>query len=147
MGSILRFDHVGITVSDLAASIAFFEQVGLVLDGPSASIEGRFIDAVTGIDGASTEIVMMRTPDGGTAVELSRFVRPQAVPGSQHAMANELGLRSVAFEVEDLVGLVDRLGVAGFPLIGSIGEYERVWRMAYVRGPDGITVALAEKIG
>ena len=147
MGLVRRFDHVGITVSDLAGSIAFFEALGLELDGPSASIEGDFLDTVIGMTDAATEIVMLRAPGGDTTVELSAFVRPGAEQGMPDAMANVLGLRSVAFEVDDLRTLVAQLDAEGYPLVGGIGEYEGAWRMAYVRGPEGIIVALAERLG
>ena len=146
MGHLRAFDHVGITVSDLDAATAFFVGLGLQVDGRTF-VEGEFIDTVCGIPDSRTEIVMLRPPGGGTAVELSSFVRPDAVPGSPNAMANELGLRSVAFEVEDLRAEVDRLAADGYGLIGGIGQHENEWLMAYVRGPDGITVALAEHIG
>ncbi|WP_374971085.1 VOC family protein [Terrabacter sp. BE26] len=146
MASIRRFDHVGITVSDLDAATAFFVGLGLETQG-SATVEGAFIDTVTGIPGSSTRIVMLQPPGGGTCVELSSFSRPDHVPGSPAALANELGLRSIAFEVDDLTAVVDRLASDGYGLVGGIGEHEGVWRMAYVRGPEGITVALAERIG
>ena len=145
MTGIRRFDHVGITVTDLDAVSAFFVGLGLEIEGRTF-VEGEFIDTVTGIPDARTEIVMLRAPDGGTQLELSSFVRPDHVTGSPAAMANELGLRSVAFEVEDLQLLVDRLAADGYGLIGGVGEYDNFWRMAYVRGPDGIIVALAERI-
>ena len=90
---------------------------------------------------------MLRPPDGGTRLELSSFVRPDHTPGSPAAMANELGLRNVAFEVDDLQAAVDRLAADGYGLVGGIGQYEDIWRMAYVRGPEGIIVSLAERIG
>jgi catechol 2,3-dioxygenase-like lactoylglutathione lyase family enzyme len=90
---------------------------------------------------------MLRLPNGGTRLELSSFVRPDHEPGSPAAMANELGLRNVAFEVDDLQAAVDRLAADGYGLVGGIGEYEHIWRMAYVRGPEGIIVSLAERIG
>ena len=89
---------------------------------------------------------MLRPPGGGTAVELSSFIRPDHDPGSPTAMANELGLRSIAFEIDDLHAAVDRLAADGYGLIGGIGQYENAWLMAYVRGPDGIIVALAERL-
>ena len=147
MGPVLRFDHVGITVSDLGPAIAFFESLGLVLDGPSMAMEGEFLDTVIGMSGARTEIVMLRPPEGGTAIELSSFVRPAPEPGSPDAMAHVLGLRSVAFEVDDLDGAVARAAAGGYGVVGGLGEYEGVWRMAYVRGPDGIIVALAQRLG
>jgi catechol 2,3-dioxygenase-like lactoylglutathione lyase family enzyme len=90
---------------------------------------------------------MLKSPEGEARVELSRFVRPDPVPGSPAAMANELGLRNVAFEVDDLPAVVAWAATEGYGLVGGIGEYEGVWRMAYVRGPEGIIVALAERIG
>ena len=146
MASIRRFDHVGITVADLDSATRFFVGLGLEVQG-TATVEGDFIDTVTGIPDSCTDIVMLQPPGGGTCLELSSFARPDHVPGSPAAMANELGLRSVAFEVDDLQAVVDRLGADGYGLVGGIGEYEGVWRMAYVRGPEGITVALAERIG
>jgi catechol 2,3-dioxygenase-like lactoylglutathione lyase family enzyme len=89
---------------------------------------------------------MLRPPDGSTRLELSSFVRPAHQPGSPAAMANELGLRNVAFEVDDLQAAVDRLVADGYGLVGGIGQYEHIWRMAYVRGPEGIIVSLAERI-
>jgi catechol 2,3-dioxygenase-like lactoylglutathione lyase family enzyme len=141
-----RFDHVGIIVANLDSAVSFFEALGLEVEGRT-SVEGEFIDTVTGIPGSSTEIVMLKPPDDGTRVELSSFVRPDAVPGSPAAMANKLGLRSVAFEVDDLHAAVDRVAADGYGLVGGIGEYEGVWLMAYVRGPEGIIVALAQRIG
>ena len=90
---------------------------------------------------------MLRPPGGGTGLELSSFVWPDHEPGSPTAMANELGLRNVAFEVDDLQTAVDRLAADGYSLVGGIGQYENIWRMAYVRGPEGIIVSLAERIG
>jgi catechol 2,3-dioxygenase-like lactoylglutathione lyase family enzyme len=90
---------------------------------------------------------MLRPPGGGTGLELSRFVRPDHDPGSPTAMANELGLRSVAFEVDDLQAAVDRVAADGYGLVGGVGQYENAWLMAYVRGPEGLIVALAERVG
>jgi catechol 2,3-dioxygenase-like lactoylglutathione lyase family enzyme len=146
MPHVRRFDHVGITVADLDTVTAFFVGLGLEVEG-TAFVEGEFLDTVCGIPGARTEIVMLRPPDGGTRLELARFVRPDSEPGSPAAMANVLGLRNVAFEVDDLQAAVDRLATDGYGLVGGIGEYEHVWRMAYVRGPEGIIVSLAERIG
>jgi catechol 2,3-dioxygenase-like lactoylglutathione lyase family enzyme len=145
MGEVRAFDHVGITVADLDAATAFFVGLGLEVEGRTF-VEGEFIDTVCGIPGARTEIVMLRQPGGGTGLELSRFVRPDATPGSRDAMANELGLRSVAFEVDDLHASVDRLAADGYGLVGGVGQHEDAWLMAYVRGPEGIVVALAERL-
>lgn len=146
MSHIKQFDHVGITVADLDAATAFFVGLGLEVEGRQF-VEGEFLDTVCGIPNSRTEIVMLRPPGGGTALELATFLRPDLEPGSPSAMANEIGLRNVAFEVDDLPGIVDRLAADGYGLVGGIGEYEGIWRMAYVRGPEGIVVALAERIG
>lgn len=145
MGSIKRFDHVGITVADLEWAIRFFVTLGLEVEGRTV-VEGDFIDTVTGIPDSCSEIVMLGAPGGGASVELSQFARPAAMPGDPTAMANTLGLRSVAFEVDDLDTLVARLAGEGYGLVGGIGEYEGAWRMTYVRGPDGIIVALAQRV-
>lgn len=145
MPRVMRFDHVGVTVQDLDRVTAFFVGLGLEVEG-RAFVEGDFIDTVIAIPGSRTEIVMLRAPDGGTGVELSSFVRPDPVLGSPAAMANELGLRSLAFEVDDVDAHADRLAAQGYGLVGGIGRYEDAWRMAYVRGPEGIIVALAERI-
>jgi catechol 2,3-dioxygenase-like lactoylglutathione lyase family enzyme len=146
MARVRRFDHVGITVADLATVTKFFVGLGFEIEGQSF-VEGEFIDTVIGIPNSRTEIVMLRPPDGGTRLELSRFVRPSHGPGSPDAMANELGLRNIAFEVDDVEAVVDQLAADGFGLVGGIGQYEDSWRMAYVRGPEGIIVSLAERIG
>ena len=146
MSHIRRFDHVGITVEDLDTVTAFFVGLGLEVEG-RAFVEGEFVDTVTGIPGTRSHMVMLRPPDGGSGLELSSFVQPEHEPGSPNAMANELGLRNVSFEVDDLHAAVDRLAADGYGLVGGIGQYENIWRMAYVRGPDGIIVSLAERIG
>ena len=146
MSQLRAFDHVGITVADLDAATAFFVGLGLDVEGRTF-VEGEFIDTVCGIPDSRTEIVMLRPPGGGTAVELSTFIRPDHDPGSPAAMANELGLRSVAFEIDDLRAAVDRLAADGYGLVGGVGQYENTWLMAYVRGPEGIIVALAERLG
>ena len=146
MARMIRFDHVGVTVRDLDTVTAFFVALGLEVEG-RAFVEGDFIDTVTGIPDSRSEIVMRKTPGADTAVELSSFVRPNAIPGSTDAMANQLGLRSLAFQVDDLQAEVDRLATDGYGLVGGVGEYEGIWKMAYVRGPEGIIVALAERLG
>ena len=145
MAPIRSFDHVGITVSDLDAVQDFFVGLGLQVEGRQF-VEGDFIDTVIGIPGSRTEIVMLRPPGGGTALELSSFVRPEHGPGSPSAPATELGLRNVAFVVDDLRGTVERLATDGYGTVGGIGEYEGTWAMAYIDGPEGITVSLAERL-
>ena len=146
MSDIKRFDHIGVTVEDLDRAVDFFVGLGLELEG-RMFVEGDFLDTVIGMKGAKTEIAMLRPPGGGTALELSTFVRPDHVPGSPAAMANELGMRNICFEVEDLRALVDRLAADGYGLVGGIGQHESSWLMAYVRGPEGLIVSLAERIG
>jgi catechol 2,3-dioxygenase-like lactoylglutathione lyase family enzyme len=136
MSQVRRFDHVGLTVADFDLVAAFFVALGLEVEG-LAFVEGQFFDTVCGIPDSRTEIVMLKPPDDGTRLELSRFVRPDSVPGSPAAMANELGLRNVAFEVNDLQAAVDWAATVGCGLVGGIGEYDGVWRMAYVRGRKG----------
>ncbi|WP_328892035.1 VOC family protein [Streptomyces sp. NBC_00236] len=145
MTFVRRFDHVGITVADLDAVTAFFGGLGLEADRKTA-VEGEFLDTVIGMTGARTEIVMLRLPGGGTTLELSSFTRPDHLPGSPAAPANEPGLRNVAFGGHDLRAAVDHAAGDGYGLVGGIGAYEGVWRMARVRGPEGIIVSLAESI-
>jgi catechol 2,3-dioxygenase-like lactoylglutathione lyase family enzyme len=145
MSYVRRFDHVGVTVADLDVVTAFFVALGLEVEGRTF-VEGEFLDTVCGIPDSRTEI-MLKSPGDGGRLELARFVRPDPVPGSPAAMANELGLRNVSFEVNDLQAAVDWAATEGYGLVGGIGEYEGVWRMAYVRGPEGIIVSLAERIG
>ena len=146
MAHVQRFDHIGITVANLASVTAFFVGLGLEIEG-TGSVEGEFVETVCGIPGAHCEIAMLRPPDGGSRLELASFVTPDHVPGSPRAMANELGLRNVSFEVGNLEAVVDELAMDGYGLVGGIGEYENSVRMAYVRGPEGIIVSLFEHIG
>ena len=145
MSRIRRFDHVGITVADLDRATAFFAGLGLEVEGRML-MEGEFVDTVIGIPNSRSEIVTLRPAGGGTGLELSSFTRPGHEPGSPDAMSNVLGLRNVCFEVDDLQAVVDRLAADGYGLVGGIGQYEHMWRMAYVRGPEGIIVALAQRI-
>ncbi|RTL68392.1 MAG: VOC family protein [Pseudonocardiaceae bacterium] len=151
MTHVRRFDHIGIIVADLDAVTAFFVGLGLEVEG-TGTVQGEFVETVCAVPGAHCEIVMLRPPDGGTRLELSRFVTPDHVPGSPDAMANELGLRNVCFEVDDLDAAVAAVAADGYGLVGGIGVYEgsefdgRV-RMAYVRGPEGIVVSLSDRIG
>ncbi len=146
MAQVKHFDHVGITVDDLDRATEFFVRLGFEVSGRTF-VEGEFLDTVCGIPGSRTEIVGLQVPGGGTWLELARFVRPDHVPGSPEAMANELGLRNVCFEVDDLRSAVDELAADGYGLVGGIGEHEGTWLMAYVRGPEGIVVSLTERIG
>jgi catechol 2,3-dioxygenase-like lactoylglutathione lyase family enzyme len=145
MSHIRRFDHVGITVANLDTVAAFFVGLGLEVEG-RMFVEGEFLDTVIGMPGSRTEILMLRPPGGGAALELSSFVRPDPQPGNPTAMSNELGLRNVAFEVDDLQAAVAWAASEGYGLVGGVGEYEGMWRMAYVRGPEGLIVSLAQRL-
>jgi len=125
---------------------AFFVGLGFEVEG-RASMAGEFVDTVIGIPHSRSEIVTLRLSGGGTGLELSSFSRPGHQAGSPNAMSTELGLRNICFAVDDLKAIVDRLSTDGYGLIGGIGQYEDIWLMAYVRGPEGIIVALAERIG
>ena len=146
MSPIRRFDHVGITVRDLDAVTDFFVGLGLELEGRTF-LEGDFLDTVIGVPGSRTEMVVLRPPGGGAGLELSRFIRPEHEAGSPDPAPNELGLRNVTFEVDDLQGILDRLAADGYTLVGGVGRYEGGWRMASVRGPEGFIVNLAEQLG
>ena len=145
MAAIRRFDHVGITVADLDTVAAFFVGLGFRVEG-RMFMEGEFVDTVIGIQNSRSEILTLVPPGGGTNLELSSFVSPDHEPGSPAAMSTELGLRNISFEVDDLQAIVDELAADGYGLVGGIGQYEHIWRMAYVRGPEGIIVALAQRI-
>jgi catechol 2,3-dioxygenase-like lactoylglutathione lyase family enzyme len=145
MTHVRAFDHVGITVADLDTAIDFFVGLGLELEG-RMFMEEEFLDTVCGIPDSRTEMAMLRLPEGGTSVELGTFIRPETVPGQPTAMSNVSGIRNVAFEVDDLPALVEKLAADGYGLVGGIGDYQGVWRMCYVRGPEGIIVALAQRI-
>ncbi|HYP24338.1 MAG TPA: VOC family protein [Actinomycetota bacterium] len=144
--ALLRFDHVLVTVDDLEAVTAFFVALGFEKEG-TAAVEGDWVDTIVGLPDVRSEIVMLRPPGGGTGLELSKFHRPVPDRGPRAAPVNELGLRNVAFEVEDIHAVVDRLKAEGFELVGGIGNYEDVFLLCYVRGPEGIIVALNEHIG
>ena len=146
MSHIKRFDHVGVTVEDLDRATAFFVRLGLEVEGRTF-VEGAFIDTVIDIPDSRTEIVMLTCPGGGSSVELSSFVQPDPVPGSSTPMANELGLRSLGFQVHDIEAAVAAVAEDGYGLIGAVGQYEGIWKQAYIRGPEGIIVSVAERIG
>jgi catechol 2,3-dioxygenase-like lactoylglutathione lyase family enzyme len=145
MTHVRRLDHVGITVADMPAATAFFVGLGLEVEG-TGSVQGEFVETVCGIPGAHCEITMLRPPDGGSRLELSSFVAPDHVPGSPTAMANELGLRNVSFEVADLDAALAAVAADGYGLVGGVGEYQGSVRMAYVRGPEGIIVSMFEQL-
>jgi len=141
-----RMDNVGVVVDDLAAAVAFFKELGLELEG-EAQVEGRSVDRLVGLDGVLSDIAMMRTPDGHGRVELTKFRRPAAdSTAPNNAPPNTLGIRRIMFAVEGIDDVVARLRAHGAELVGELVQYENSYRLCYVRGPEGILVALAEKI-
>jgi catechol 2,3-dioxygenase-like lactoylglutathione lyase family enzyme len=134
-----------IVVDDLEAAIAFFLELGLELEG-EATVEGRWVDRVAGLDDVRVDIAMMRTPDGHGKLELTKFQTPPATTTEPNAPANTLGLRSIMFAVDDIDDVVARLRARGAELVGELDQYEDIYRLCYVRGPDGIIVALAEQL-
>jgi catechol 2,3-dioxygenase-like lactoylglutathione lyase family enzyme len=139
-------DHVGIVVDDLAAAKEFFVELGLEPQG-EGSVEGRWVDRIVGLDGVRTDFVMMQTPDGHGRLELVKFQSPSSPDGDRHAPANAPGIRHVTFAVEDLDDVVARLRARGAELVGELERYEDIYRLCYLRGPEGIIIELAERIG
>ena len=144
--TVKRMDNVGIVVEDLDAAIEFFTELGLTLEG-RMPIEGEWAGRVTGLHGQRVEIAMMRTPDGHSRLELSRFLTPPPVADHRNAPVNALGYLRVMFAVDDLDDTLARLRSHGAELAGEVVQYEDVYRLCYVRGPEGILIGLAEQIG
>jgi catechol 2,3-dioxygenase-like lactoylglutathione lyase family enzyme len=139
-------DHVSVVVDDLEAAIAFFVELGMELEGKTP-IEGRGVDRVNGLDGVRVDIAMMRTPDGHGRLELTKFHAPTAVSAEpENAPPNTLGLRSIMFAVDDVDAAVAGLRAQGAELVGEVAQYQDSYRLCYVRGPEGIIVALAEQL-
>jgi catechol 2,3-dioxygenase-like lactoylglutathione lyase family enzyme len=144
--TIQRMDHVGIVVDDLAAATAFFVELGLELQGESP-VQGGWVDRVVGLEGVRAEIAMLQTPDGHGRVELAKFHAPPSSGGDRHAPANTPGIRHITFAVDDIDDVLARLQARGAELVGEVERYENVYRLCYIRGPEGIIVELAERIG
>ncbi|MBJ6764147.1 VOC family protein [Myxococcaceae bacterium JPH2] len=141
-----RMDNIGIVVEDLSAAIAFFVELGMELEGES-SVEGRWVDRVIGLDDARADIAMMRTPDGHSRLELSKFHHPAATYAEpKTAPVNTLGIRRIMFAVDDLAEVLGRLRKHGAELVGEVADYEDLYRLCYVRGPSEIIIALAEQL-
>jgi catechol 2,3-dioxygenase-like lactoylglutathione lyase family enzyme len=139
-------DNVLIVVEDIDAVIAFFVELGMELEG-KGPVEGRWVERVIGIDDVRQDVAMLRTPDGHGRIELAMFHAPKAIaPEPKDAPANTLGIRRVMFAVDDIEGVVARLRAHGAELVGEIVRYEDVYRLCYVRGPEGIVVGLAEQL-
>ena len=141
-----RMDNVGIVVDDLAATIEFFSELGLELEW-RATIEGDWAERVTGLRHMRVEIAMMRTPDGHSRLEISRFLTPPAVSDHRNAPVNALGYLRVMFAVEGIDDTLARLRSHGAELVGELAQYEDEYRLCYIRGPEGILIGLAEQVG
>ena len=144
--AIQRMDHVSVVVNDLEAAIAFFVELGMDIEG-QAPVEGRWVDRVVALDDVRVDIAMMRTPDGHGRLELTKFHRPPAVSAEPtYSPPNMLGIRSIMFAVDDVEDVLARLSAHGAELVGELEEYEGIYRLCYIRGPEGIIVALAEQL-
>jgi catechol 2,3-dioxygenase-like lactoylglutathione lyase family enzyme len=143
--TILRMDNVAIVVDDLKAAIAFFVELGLELED-EATVEGPWVDRIVGLDGVRSDIAMLRTPDGHGRVELSKFHTPPVTAAQPNAPVNTLGYLRVMFAVTDIDAVLARLQAHGAQLVGEVVQYEDEYRLCYIRGPEGIIVALAEQL-
>jgi catechol 2,3-dioxygenase-like lactoylglutathione lyase family enzyme len=141
--SITSMHHVGMTVTDLTAAVAFFEALGMELEG-KAHMEGEFVDGVIGLDGSNSDIAMMKTPDDRYRIEFSQFQAPSSIDGSSRAPIHALGLRHVAFVVDDLDDTLAHLEPHGAEVVRNVETYENMLRSCYVRGPEGILIELCE---
>ena len=137
--------NIGIVVDDLKAAIAFFAELGLELEGET-TVEGQWVDRIVALNGVRSDIAMMRTPDGHSRLELTKFQRPTATSVELNAPVNTLGIRRIMFAVEDVKGVLTRLQARGAELVGEIVQYEDIYLLCYVRGPEGILIALAEPL-
>jgi catechol 2,3-dioxygenase-like lactoylglutathione lyase family enzyme len=142
----VRMDNVGIVVEDLAAAIEFFRELGLEFEG-QATVDGEWSGRVTGLRGQQVEIVMMRTPDGQSRLELSRFVTPPVAADHRNAPVNALGYLRVMFAVDDIDDTLARLREHGAQLVDEVVQYEDMYRLCYIRGPEGLLVGLAQELG
>jgi len=139
-------DNVGIVVESLDKAVSFFEELGLKLEG-RANIEGEWAGRITGLGQQNVVIAMMVTPDGHSRLELSRFINPAIISDHRKAPVNALGYLRAMFAVEDLDEMVNRLSKHGAVLVGEIVQYENIYRLCYIRGPEGILIGLAEELG
>ena len=140
-----RMDNMGIVVDDLAATIDFFRDVGLELEG-RATIEGEWAGRVTGLGDQKVEVAMMRTPDGHSRLELSRFLAPPTVADHRNAPVNALGYLRAMFTVDDIDETLEKLRKRGAQLVGEVVRYKDVYRLCYIRGPEGLLIGLAQEL-
>ena len=138
-------DNVGIVVNDLKAAIAFFEELGLTLQGET-SVEGPWVDGVVGLEGTKSDVAFMQTPDGHSKIELTKYQEPGAIARESAELVNTLGAFRVMFTVSDLREVLTRLETHGAKLVKDVVEYGDAYRLCYVRGPEGIVIALAEPL-
>src|SRR3712207_4975397 len=144
--TMLRMDNVLIVVDDLGGAKAFFAELGMELEGET-TVEGRWVDRVVGLDDVRADIAMLRTPDGHGRVELTKFHTPPPVRADpESAPANALGIRRIMFAVSEIDDVVARLRGHGAELVGEIAQYEDIYRLCYLRGPEGIVVGLSEEL-
>src|ERR1700728_1663901 len=141
-----RLDNIGIVVDDLELTIDFFQELGLHLEG-QATIEEEWAGRVTGLGDQRVEIAMMRTPDGHSRLEFSRFLTPPVVADHRNAPVNALGYLRVMFAVDDIDGTLERLRTRGAQLVGEVVQYKEAYRLCYIRGPEGLLVGLAQELG
>jgi catechol 2,3-dioxygenase-like lactoylglutathione lyase family enzyme len=144
--TVQRLEHVGVVVDDLPAAVAFFVALGLSVQG-EGSVEGEWAERIVGLSGLRVQITLLGTSDGRGAVELAQFEFPEALGGDERAPANVIGLRHLSFAVDDLDTTLARVRGCGGELIGEVGQYEDIYRLCYVRGPAGVIVELAERLG
>jgi catechol 2,3-dioxygenase-like lactoylglutathione lyase family enzyme len=140
-----RMDNVGIVVEDVETTIEFFRELGLELEG-RATIEGEWAGRVTGLGDQRVEIAMMRTPDGHSRVEISRFLAPPTIADHRNAPVNALGYQRVMFTVDDVDDTIARLRERCAHLVGDVVQYEDVYRLCYIRGPEGLLIGLAQEL-
>ena len=141
-----RMDNVGIVVEDLGAALDFFIELGLELEG-RGMVEGEWAGRVTGLGDQRVEIAMMRTPDGHSRLELSRFLAPAVVADHRNAPVNALGYLRVMFAVDDIDDTLERLRARGAQLAGDVVRYQDIYKLCYIRGPEGILIGLAQELG
>ncbi len=140
-----RMDNVGIVVEDLGGTIDFFRELGLELEG-RVTIEGEWAGRVTGLGDQCVEIAMMRTPDGHSRLELSRFLTPPVVADHRNAPVNALGYLRVMFAVDNIDEMLERLRTRGAQLVGEVVQYNEAYRLCYIRGPEGLLIGLAQEL-